>query len=132
MNSAKKDGLFFLLFLLLVGGLAYGQYFYINEMKGLKTEIRELKTRSMKLDQQAKEQMKQIDVYKKAIAQLEKYQLGIPENEVDFYAWVQQELTKNGVKSNATMGIFTNPHTGVSQHRTNRWGISSRMARPAG
>ena len=68
MNSAKKDGLFFLIFLLIVGGLAYGQYFYINEMKGLKTEICELKTRSMKLDQQAKEQMKQIDVYKKAIA----------------------------------------------------------------
>ena len=57
MNSAKKDGLFFLIFLLIVGGLSYGQYFYINEMKGLKTEIRELKNRSMKLDQQAREQI---------------------------------------------------------------------------
>ncbi len=81
---------------MLVGGLAYGQYFYINEMKGLKTEIRELKTRSMKLDQQAKEQMKQIDVYKKAIAQLEKYQLGIPENEVDFYACARADQERRG------------------------------------
>ena len=100
MSTARKDALYFLIFILLVAGLAYGQFSYIGEMKELKSEIKSLKTLSMKLELQAREQMKQIDVYKKAIARLEKYQLGIPQNEVDFYAWVQQELTRNGVRSN--------------------------------
>lgn len=100
MNSSRKDTLFFLLFLLIVGGIVYGENVYLEEMKTLKGEIRTLRTQSMRLEQQAREQLKQIDVYKKAIARLEQYQLGIPENEVDFYAWVQQELTKNGVRSN--------------------------------
>ena len=43
---------------------------------------------------------RQLEVFKRSIAQLERYQIQIPENEVDFYSWVQQELTRNGVRSN--------------------------------
>ena len=39
MNTARKDALYFLIFILLVAGLAYGQFFYIGEMKELKSEI---------------------------------------------------------------------------------------------
>lgn len=105
MNSGRRDGLWFFLFLSIVGGLAWGQYYFISEMTVLKSSIRDLRTESMILEQQAKEQMRQIEVYKKAIASLEKYQLGIPQNEVDFYAWVQQELTRNGVRSNVVKPI---------------------------
>ena len=105
MNSGRKDGLWFFLFLLLVGGLAWGQNYFINVMAILKGSIYDLKRESMILEQQAKEQMRQIEIYKKAIASLEKYQLGIPQNEVDFYAWVQQELTRNGVRSNVVKPI---------------------------
>jgi hypothetical protein len=45
-------------------------------------------------------QTRQIGVFKKSIAQLEGYQMNIPENEVDFYSLVQQEMTRNGVRSN--------------------------------
>lgn len=105
MNSGRRDALWFFLFLLLVGGLAWGQDYFINEMTILKNSIYDLRRESMILEQQAKEQMRQIEVYKKAIASLEKYQLGIPQNEVDFYAWVQQELTKNGVRSNVVKPV---------------------------
>lgn len=107
MSFAKKDGILFIVFLMIIGGLIWGQNYYIDEMSELKVEIRRLRTTAMKLDQQAKEQMEQIDVFKKAIAQLERYQLGIPENEVDFYAWTQQELTKNGIRSNVVKPATT-------------------------
>lgn len=107
MNTVRKDALSFIVFILIVAGIAWGQFFFIGEMKDLKSEIRGLKTLSMKLEQQAQEQMKQIDIYKKSIARLEKYQLGIPQNEVDFYAWVQQELTRNGVRSNVVKPVNT-------------------------
>ena len=106
MNTiGRRDGLWIFLFLLLVGGLSWGQSYFINEMSVLKSTIGDIRTESMILEQQAMEQMRQIEIYKKAIASLEKYQLGIPENEVDFYAWVQQELTKNGVRSNVVQPI---------------------------
>ncbi|GAB1487526.1 hypothetical protein MASR2M79_25910 [Aminivibrio sp.] len=70
MNSGRRDGLWFFLFLLLVGGLAWGQHYFITEMTVLKSTIRDLRTESMILEQQAKEQMRQIEVYKKAIVSL--------------------------------------------------------------
>ncbi len=97
MNSAKKDGLFFLHFSFARGRPRYGQYF-TSRNEGPEDRDPRAQDPEHEADQQAKEQMKQIDVYKNH-RPLEKYQLGIPENEVDFYAWVQQELTKNGVKT---------------------------------
>jgi hypothetical protein len=96
----RKDSLIVLLFLLLAGGMGYGTYFLVNEVESLRETDKFLRTQSLQLELQAAEQVRQIEVYKKAIAALERYQLELPENEVDFYAWTQQELTRNGVRSN--------------------------------
>jgi hypothetical protein len=52
------------------------------------------------MERTVEQKTKQVTVYKKAIAELEKYQLDIPDDEVDFYDKVQQEMTDNAVRSN--------------------------------
>lgn len=101
MTTKQHDGILFFLFAVSVAALVYGQDFFMNRMLERKAESRALRTESMTLETETKEQVRQIEVFKKAITVLEGYQLGIPENEVDFYAWVQQELAKNGIKSNS-------------------------------
>ena len=100
MTTARRDGLVFLILLVLFSGLLYGAHRYVGEMSEKKNAIRDLGTQSMALERQLQMQTRQIGVFKKSIAQLEGYQMNIPENEVDFYSLVQQEMTRNGVRSN--------------------------------
>ncbi len=89
-----------LVFALLFGGMVFGVFFFTSSMEALRRTERELSVRSARFEQQSAERLRQIEVFKRAIAGLERYQLEIPENEVDFYSWVQRELTRNGVRSN--------------------------------
>lgn len=100
MSLTRKDALFSLLFFLLVGGVFLCVFFLVSRVESLRETEKHLHSRSLQLEQQTAERMRQIGVYKKAIADLERYQFEIPENEVDFYSWIQRELTRNGVRSN--------------------------------
>ena len=96
----RKDTLIFLILLLVSGGMLFGAFHLVKQMEQLRVTEKELRTQGMEIELQSAERMRQIEVFKRAIAQLERYQIQIPENEVDFYSWVQQELTRNGVRSN--------------------------------
>ena len=96
----RKDTLFFLLLLLLSGGMLFGAFHLVEQIQQLRISEKDLRTQGMQIELESAERMRQIEVFKRAIAQLERYQIQIPENEVDFYSWVQQELTRNGVRSN--------------------------------
>ena len=96
----RKDGILLLLLLLISGGMLFGAFYLVEEIQLLRVTEKDLRTQAMEVELQAAERTRQIEVFKRAIAQLERYQIQIPENEVDFYSWVQQELTRNGVRSN--------------------------------
>lgn len=96
----RKDSLLFLLLLVVSAGMLWGAFFLVGEIQRLRITEKDLRTQTMETELQAAERTRQIEVFKRSIAQLERYQIQIPENEVDFYSWVQQELTRNGVRSN--------------------------------
>ena len=96
----RKDTLIFLILLLVSGGMLFGAFHLVKQIEQLRVTEKDLRTQGMRIELESAERMRQIEVFKRAIAQLERYQIQIPENEVDFYSWVQQELTRNGVRSN--------------------------------
>ncbi len=96
----RKEGVMLLFFAVLFGGMLFGAFFFVSRIESMRGEERELSLRSARFEQQTAERLRQIAVFKRAIAGLERYQLEIPENEVDFYSWVQRELTRNGVRRN--------------------------------
>ena len=96
----RKDSILFLLLLVVSGGMIFGAFHLVNQMQQLRVTEKELRTQGMEIELQSAERMRQIEVFKRSIAQLERYQIEIPENEVDFYSWVQKEFTRNGVRSN--------------------------------
>lgn len=105
MTTARRDGLVFLVLLAFFSGLLYGAHRYVGETSEKKNTLQDLGTQNMALERQLQMQMRQIVVFKKSIAQLEGYQMKIPENEVDFYSLVQQEMTRNGVRSNVVKPV---------------------------
>lgn len=96
----RREIVLLLLFAFLFGGMLFGVFFLVSRIEALRGAERELSLRAARFEQQSAERLRQIEVFKRAIAGLERYQLEIPENEVDFYAWVQRELMRNGVRSN--------------------------------
>ena len=96
----RREIVLLLLFAFLFGGMLFGVFFLVSRIEALRGAERELSLRAARFEQQSAERLRQIEVFKRVIAQLERYQIQIPENEVDFYAWVQKELTRNGVRSN--------------------------------
>ncbi len=100
MTSKSKSSFLVLLLFLLGGALVYGEYSFGKTIMELRRSIESLTVQRTVLERTAMEQTQQISVFKKALAELETYQLGIPANEVDFYSLVQKEMEKNGLKSN--------------------------------
>ncbi len=96
----RKDTVTFLFLLLISIGMIAGSYFLLKETAELRGVERNLKVQKKQTEMQIDEKLRQIEVHKRAIAQLERYQIELPENEVAFYSWVQQELTDNGMRSN--------------------------------
>ena len=96
----KNNTFVFLIILLLSFGMIGGSYYLVNQTKILRQTETNLRIQKKKAELRIDEKMRQIEVYKRAIAQLERYQIELPENEVEFYSWVQQELTDNGLRSN--------------------------------
>ncbi|NCC58756.1 MAG: hypothetical protein EOM17_14185, partial [Synergistales bacterium] len=94
----RKDSALFLLLLVVSAGMLFGAFYLVREIEQLRVTEKTLRTQSMEVELQAAERTRQLEVFKRSIAQLERYQIQIPENEVDFYSWVQQELTRNGVR----------------------------------
>ena len=88
----RKDTLIFLFLLLLSAGMLFGAFHLVEQIQQLRISEKDLRTQGMRIELESAERMRQIEVFKRAIAQLERYQIQIPENEVDFYSWVQQEL----------------------------------------
>lgn len=109
MSTGRKDGIICLILLVLFFGLLYGEYHYVFMMEEKKVAARDLRTETMILERQAQMQMRQIEVFKRGIAELEGYRMDIPEDEVDFYSWVQRELTKNGIRSNVVKPVAVQP-----------------------
>ena len=105
----RKDTILFLVLLLLCGGMLYGSYYFIDGIQNLRTEEKSLRTRARSVELKSAELTRQIEVFKRAIAQLERYQIQLPENEVGFYSWVQQEMDKNGVRSNVVKPAGSSP-----------------------
>ncbi|MFA7622101.1 MAG: hypothetical protein WCY56_09695, partial [Aminobacteriaceae bacterium] len=89
----KNNTFVFLIILLLSFGMIGGSYYLVNQTKILRQTETNLRIQKKKAELRIDEKMRQIEVYKRAIAQLERYQIELPENEVEFYSWVQQELT---------------------------------------
>ena len=100
MTTKSKSSLLVLLLFAFAGALIYGEYQFGKTIMELRRSIETLTQQRAVLERTALEQTRQISVFKKALAELETYQLGIPANEVDFYSLVQKEMEKNGMKSN--------------------------------
>lgn len=104
MKAPNKTTILGILLIVIFGLLIYGEYKFSTMVIESKQKLDSLKKTSLLLERTVEQKTKQISVYKKAIAELEKYQLDIPEDEVDFYDKVQQQLTNNAVRSNQIRG----------------------------
>lgn len=100
MKGPNKKSILGLLILLVFGLVIYGEYIFSRNVIDSKKKLDTLKRNQLTLERSVEQKTRQVAIYKKAIAELEKYQLGIPEDEVDFYDKVQQEMTDNTVRSN--------------------------------
>lgn len=100
MKGPNRKTLLGLILIILFGLIIYGEYSFSSLVMESKKKLDSLKRNQLTLERSVEEKTKQVVVFKKAIAELEKYQLGIPEDEVDFYDKVQQEMTDNTVRSN--------------------------------
>ncbi len=100
MKGPSKKTVLGLILIILFGLTIYGEYSFSLKVIESKKKLDTLKRNQLTLERSVEEKTKQVAVFKKAIAELEKYQLGIPEDEVDFYDKVQQEMTDNTVRSN--------------------------------
>jgi len=104
MKTPSKTTFLAFLLIILAVLLVFGEYKFSTMVIESKQKLDSLKKTSMLLERTVQQKTQQIAVYKKAIAELEKYQLDIPEDEVDFYDKVQQQLTNNTVRSNSIRG----------------------------
>lgn len=100
MIMNRKDAVLFLLLFVVSVGIISGSYYLLKQIQELRATERSMLTQKMQLELQMAEKVRQIEVFKRAISRLERYQVQLPENDVDFYSWVQQKLTDNGVRSN--------------------------------
>lgn len=100
MKGPNKKSLLGLILILLFGLVIYGEFIFSRNVIESKKKLDTLTRNQLTLERSVEQKTKQVAVYKKAIAELEQYQLGIPEDEVDFYDKVQQEMTDNTVRSN--------------------------------
>ncbi|MDI9370855.1 MAG: hypothetical protein GX181_04495 [Synergistaceae bacterium] len=95
----RRDTILFLIILLISVGMIAGSFFLMKKTEELRSVENSLRVQKKQTELQIDEKLRQIEVYKKAIARLERYQIELPENEVAFYSWVQQKLTDNGLRS---------------------------------
>lgn len=100
MSLPSKKSILGLVILIFFCGLIYGEYKFSTSVIDSKKQLDSLKKTQMVLERSVEQKTKQVAVYKKAISQLQQYQLDIPVDEVDFYSNVQQQLNNNNVRSN--------------------------------
>lgn len=98
-GPGKKPILAMVLGVLFVGAV-YGEFLFSRNVIDSKNRLDGLKRNQLTFERAVEQKTQQVAVYKKAIAELERYQIDIPEDEVDFYDKVQQEMTDNAVRSN--------------------------------
>jgi hypothetical protein len=85
------------IFFLLLGGLIFTEVRLGKTIVSERSKIDDLRKREALLSRSIRENTRLVSVYKKALSQLEHYKLGVPEDEVDFYSNVEQQLTANGI-----------------------------------
>lgn len=94
--SGKRPLVLLFLFLVL-GGMLFAEYRLNSTVVEERRKIDSLRKQEAILSRSIRENTRLVSVYKKALSELERYELSVPVDEVDFYSNVERELTANGI-----------------------------------
>lgn len=97
MKLPGRRPLILLIFFLVLGGLLFAEVRLGEMVVSERGKIDDLRKREALLSRSIRENTRLVTVYKKALSELERYKLGVPEDEVDFYSNVEQQLAVNGI-----------------------------------
>lgn len=95
-HPGRKPILLLILFVVL-GSMLFTEFRLSQVVVAERQKIDALRKREAILSRTIRENTRLVSVYKKALAELERYKLGVPVDEVDFYSNVERELTSNGI-----------------------------------
>lgn len=86
-----------LLFFVVLGVILFTEYRLSRFVIAERQKIDSLRQREAILSRTIRENTRLVSVYKKTLGELERYKLGVPADEVDFYSNVERELASNGI-----------------------------------
>ncbi len=85
------------IFFLILGGMLFAEARLSKIVVDERSKIDSLRKREAILSRSIRENTRLVTIFKKALSELDRYKLGVPEDQVDFYSNVERELTANGI-----------------------------------